>query len=146
MNKDALLATLIGFGIGLVITGIIILGPNLVKSFPKITFPKITLPQSKIKPQTASPTVAPAKTDLTIDSPLVDAIETNREILVSGSTIPQSIVVVAGLVDEDVAVVKEDGKYAGKITLVEGKNEILVTNYLGSNTLTKSVVIFYIQD
>jgi len=53
MNKDALLATIIGFGIGLVITGALLLGPTLSASFPAFSLPKINFKSAK-KPEDRS--------------------------------------------------------------------------------------------
>ena len=48
MNKDALLATLIGFGIGLLITAMLLVGPKLLVYLPNISFsiPKFNVSQS----------------------------------------------------------------------------------------------------
>ena len=37
MNKDALFATLIGLGIGLLLTGIILVGPSVAKSLDTLS-------------------------------------------------------------------------------------------------------------
>lgn len=142
MNKDAFFATLIGLGIGLVLTGIILIGPNLMKSLPKITIPNITILQKKPTPV---PTEIPkAPHTLIIDSPLPDAIESTDSILVSGTTSKQSKVIIQGIVDDTVIVTNGDGKFAGKITLVEGKNEILVTSYNAEGmSTTQKVTLYY---
>jgi hypothetical protein len=142
MNKDALLATLIGFGIGLLITGLLLLGPNLTKFLPKIKLPAITLSQPKQKsPITATPT--PSQFGVTIDSPLAEAIETSTDLLVSGTTTSGSTVVIAGPVDDTTVVAQTDGKYAGKITLTEGKNDIIVTTYNKTKQASQTVTVYY---
>jgi len=145
MNKDALLATLIGFGIGLFITGMFLLGPTIIKSIPKITFPKISLPQKNPKSPT-TPAPEPVKQFVTIDSPLAEAIESKKELLVSGTANPGSTILVQGLTDEEVAGVKDDGKYVGNITLLEGKNEITVTSYLDGKPVTQTVTVFFTEE
>lgn len=142
MNKDAILATLIGFGIGLLITGLLLVGPNITKALPKINLPTMTWFQSK-QPQPNAPTPTPQPTGFTIESPLADAIENTSEILVSGVTIPGSTVVIAGDVDDTVAVAQADGKYAGKITLTEGKNDIVVTGYDQTKQVNKIITVYY---
>lgn len=134
MNKDAVVATVIGFGIGLLITSAFILGPNLVKSLPKLSFPTKSTP---------TPTVTPPISVLTIDAPIADTIEASPSVLVSGSSPKDAKVVVEGLVDEVVVTANGDGKYAGKVTLVEGKNELIVTSYTKEKTMKQSVVVFY---
>jgi len=142
MNRDAWLATLIGFGIGLVITGLLLLAPDALKSLPKlsITLPKIAFPKS-LPSTTPTPPSSPYK--LTIESPLSDSIANKAELLVSGTALPESTVVIAGPEDETVIVTKEDGQYAGKITLSEGKNEIEVTGHSRQGQQSQTVTVFY---
>lgn len=145
MNKDALLATLIGFGIGLFITGMFLLGPTIVKSMPKLSLPKFSLPKTNPK-LVITPTPTPAKQLLTINSPLPDAIETKSELLVSGTTNSSATIVVQSPLDETVFVVKEDGKYAGKVTLSEGKNDVVVTSYFNGKPISQSITVFFTNE
>ena len=144
MNKDAVLATLIGFAIGLFITGLLLVGPNITKMLPKIKLPTITFSQSKQKP-TVAPTAGatPSQFTVTIESPLADAIENSADLLVSGVTTPGSTVVIAGSVDDTAVVVQDDGKYAGKITLADGKNDIIVTSYLQTKQANQTITVYY---
>src|SRR5574341_2314436 len=119
MNKDALLATIIGFGIGLVITGGLLLGPTISKGLPKFSLPKFNLPQLTKQPTQPTPANQPKELAVTITSPLAEAIEPNDSLLVSGTTFPDSLVVVQGETDEDVVKTNGDGGYAGKVSLSE---------------------------
>ncbi|MCX6791960.1 MAG: hypothetical protein NT149_02895 [Candidatus Gottesmanbacteria bacterium] len=142
MNKDAVLATLIGFGIGLLITGLLLVGPNITKSLPKINLPTISFPQSKQKPAvTATPT--PSQFAVTIESPMAEAIENSTDLLVSGMTSPGATVVIAGSVDDTAVAAQADGKYAGKITLAEGKNDIIVTAYRLLKQANQTITVYY---
>ena len=142
MNKDALLATLIGLGLGLAVTGIFILGPQLVKSLPHISLPKITLPQTKPQKQiTATPTPTPIV--FSVSSPLPESIELSDQLVVSGTAPADSLVVVQGAVDDDVIRVNGDGKYAAKVTLAEGKNDLVVTNYVSEKNAMQTVTVYY---
>lgn len=141
MNKDALLATLIGLGVGLVITGALLLGPTITKS---ITFPKFSFSFGSSKPKpTAAPLPAPKEFFVSIDSPLSDDIASKEELLVSGKTSEGAVVVVGGPKDEDVITAKSDGAYAGKITLAEGKNDITVTAYKDAKQITQTITVYY---
>ena len=112
MNKDAFFATLIGLGIGLVLTGIILVGPNVIKSIPKISLPKITILQKK---PTSIPTEIPkVPHTVIIDSPLPDAIESTDSVLISGSTSKESKVVIQGIVDDSVMMTNGDGNLLEK--------------------------------
>jgi hypothetical protein len=135
MNKDAILATLIGFGIGLLITGILLVSPNLTKFLPKINVPTAA--------STPTPIPTPSQFSVTVESPLADAIENTADLLVSGATSPGSTVVIAGIVDDTAVTAQTDGKYAGKITLAEGKNDIVVTSYVQSKQVHQTITVYY---
>lgn len=140
MNRDAIIATVIGFGIGLVITGIFLVGPNFVQYMPKISWPSFALPKSQPKP---TPTPTPAAQTFSISAPLADSIESEDTVLVSGNSPGGSLVVIEGTTDEVIVSANGDGKYAGKISLEEGKNEIVVTSYMSGKPSRLSVIVFY---
>lgn len=139
MNRDAILATLIGFGIGLVITGLVLIAPKAFKDFPKFNFPNIAnfLPKKAVK---SIPTPPPVK--FTVTSPLPESIEQNSSVLVSGTSEPGATVVIAGSIDEIVVTASDDGKFAGKVTLSEGANSIEVTSYKNNNIQSQSITIY----
>jgi len=153
MNKDALFATLIGLGIGLLLTGIILVGPNIAKSLPSIKWPtisKITLPSFSFpkkatpSPVTSNQDTQPTKHGVTIDSPLDGSIEDKESLLISGTTTKNATVVIQGILDDVITAVNTEGKYAGKITLVEGKNDITVTSVNEQNEqATQTITVFY---
>jgi len=147
MNKDALLATFIGFIVGLVVTGFVLYGPGLMKNLPKIQFPKIafSLPSFSKSKTTPTPTPVNIKKEhgVIIESPLADALEQTDKMLVSGATSPSATVIISGLVDEVVVIANNDGKYAGKITLTEGKNDISITSIQQKDQAVQSVTVFY---
>lgn len=141
MNKDAILATLIGFGIGLVITGILLVGPNLLKLLPSFKIPSFSQSQ-----QSPTPTPAPKIPGFAIESPLPETIESSSDLLVNGTASPGATVVIAGPTDESVVVVAGDGKFAGKITLSEGKDDITVTSVLGTKTQSQTVTVYFTEE
>lgn len=145
MNKDALLATIIGFGVGLILTGLVFLGPTFIKSFPSFSMPKFSWPKFFTSQSTVAPTPTPEKIDetLTIEAPLADSVETRSETLVSGKTKPRAIVVVETLERETVVVANDEGAFATKIILSEGKNDIIVTSHADSIIQTQTITVFY---
>jgi|GEM_PF-523461 len=148
MNKDALLATFIGFIVGLLVTGLVLYGPGLSKNFPKFQFPKFsfTIPQFGKPKITPTPIQAEIKKEhsVTIESPLADALEQSNTVLISGTTSTASTVILSGPMDEVVIEANGDGKYAGKVTLQEGKNDITVTSFQKTGTTAvQSVSVFY---
>jgi len=145
MNKDAILATIIGFVIGLGITGLVLLGPRLAKYLPKISIHLPTLSLTKPKP---SPTPTPNQKPFSpiIDSPIAESIESDSDLLVSGTTTGGSTVVIQGNTNDSVASSTKDGKYAGKITLIEGENDITVTSYNKKDQATQTVKVYFTQE
>ncbi|MBU1326748.1 hypothetical protein KKB64_01615 [Patescibacteria group bacterium] len=146
MNKDALLATLIGFGIGLLIMGLLLVGPNLSKSLPHIALPNISLPKFAKRPSTAPSPTPTIPQSLTIDSPLPDSIELENSVLVSGSASPGSVVVIQGLLDETAVTPTDDGKFAGEVLLKEGVNELIITMHKVDEATSQSVSVYYTQE
>lgn len=144
MNRDALLASLIGFGIGLLITGILLVGPSLIKGFPQVHLPKLAL-QSPQKSKT-TPTPTPQPATFAITTPAPESVVTSTDLVVSGTALMGSTIVVAGPNDEDVVIIKEDGKFAGKITLIEGKNDITVTQYIQGKGTVLTTTVFYTKE
>ncbi len=144
MNKDALLATIIGFGIGLLITGLLLVGPNILKLLPAVRLPELSfLSTQKNQP---TPTPAAKQNDVTIGSPLSENIESSRDLLVSGSAPAGATVVIAGPLDESVVTAKSDGTFAGNVTLAEGKNDLTVTAYSAKKTFAATVTVYYTQE
>lgn len=146
MNRDALLASLIGFGIGLLITGILLVGPNVIKGFPTIKLPPIAFSLPKKNEAKTTPTATPTPAVLGITSPTNEETVSTSDLVVTGVAPTSSTVVVAGPNDEDVVVMKDDGKYAGKITLTEGKNDIVVTSYVNGKGSSQNVVVYYTKE
>lgn len=140
MNKDALLATIIGFVVGLVITGILLLAPRFSGLLPKISFPSFSLPKTV---PSISPTPSAIITGLSIDSPLPDSIESSAELLVTGNTEPGASVIIQTDRDEEAFVAGDDGRYAGKITLYEGKNDLTVTSYGKIKQEEKTITVYF---
>ncbi len=146
MNKDALLATVIGFGVGLIIAALVFLGPTIFKNFPPLRLPDFSSLISKFssKSGTVKPTPTPKPNEiLNIQSPLPEAIEPKNESLISGASPANAIIVIEGEGTENVVVANAEGAYAGKISLGEGKNEIRVTSYSGASVQTQSVIVYY---
>ncbi|MBI3342845.1 hypothetical protein HY032_01690 [Candidatus Gottesmanbacteria bacterium] len=140
------MATLIGLALGLVIAGAFIFGPRLVKALPTIKLPTISLPKPASK-TTPAPSPMPQDFTVTITAPLPDAVEPKDEVVVSGMTTNGATVVIGGPLDEDVVVAGENGAYAGKVTAVEGKNDISVTAYgIDGKQAQSLVTIYYTQE
>lgn len=145
MNRDVFLATLIGFIIGLILTGVVLIGPKAIMSLPKLkgfsfSLPSFSFPsfESKLTP---TPTQNVAQ-GFTVQAPLPDSIESGETVLLSGTAHAGATVSASGPTDDDVTVVKEDGKFALKLTLVEGKNEISISEFFESKETTETLVVY----
>lgn len=145
MNKDAILATVIGFVIGLTITGLILVGPKVAKYLPKISIHIPAISFMKSKP---TPTQAPKQKafSLTVDSPIPDSIASEGDLLVSGTTASGATVVIQGNIDDAVVTATSEGKFAGKIALVEGQNDITVTSYREKDRASQTVTVYYTEE
>lgn len=144
MNKDALLATIIGFGIGIVITVVILFTPNLAKYFPNLHLPSFSSPTTKTNTQKKN-TSTNGIVSFSVESPTEEAIVDKAVLLVSGTAKDQTIIVLEGQLDEKV-VEPKDGKFAGEVTLAEGKNTITVTNYQDSTPESKTITVYYTEE
>ena len=144
MNKDALLATLIGFGIGLLITGVLLAGPNLIKLLPPIRLPNFSFSISQNQVQAPTPT--PKTAGFSVESPLPEAIENSADLLVSGTASQGATILIAGPSDESAVVVGNDGRFAGKVTLLEGKNDISITSLFNTKIETQKVTVYFTEE
>lgn len=141
MNRDALFATAIGFSIGLVITGFIILGPGLVERVSKLS---IRNPVRVINPTVTPKVVQNSNPTFTISSPGEGEIVINNSLIISGTAFPGSLVVMQGIGDDIATKVDESGKFAVKATLSLGKNEISLGMYPENGEVVyKTISVFY---
>lgn len=148
MNRDAILATVIGFAIGLIITGLFLIGPNL-KNILSSSFNLPTL--SFLKPKGSSPQLSPTPTPqvstVVIDSPLPDAVVDNESLLVSGRTMPNETVILQNDLEDQAIIASADGTFAGKMKLKEGKNDITASSYgTGGQQTAVTVTVFYTSE
>ena len=148
MNRDAIMATIIGFAIGLGITAIFLVGPNLKTMLPaQLKLPTIIDVAENKNSETVTPNPPQQITGLAIDSPLPEAVVNTDNILISGSAPTDSTIVIQGDREDIVLTVGNDGKFAGKINLSEGNNEILVTGYAkDGNPTTQMLSVYFTAD
>jgi hypothetical protein len=148
MNKDAILASIIGFAIGLLITGVVIVGPRIVE--------KIQLAQSQGQVASASQDAnknQPSKeesisdtTELTIDNPKPETIVYTADLTVSGKRSKNQTIIITSPIEEVVVAPQNSATYEGKVTLKEGKNDITVASVAGGTATTRMVVVYYSRE
>jgi len=127
MKKEVLLAIIIGFGLGLVIT----FGIWQANKALKQVAPKQALPPSQVqeKEKAPSPTPPPPQISLTITSPEDNSIINKEKIDISGKTSSKATVVITYEEGEKIIEADENGNFTSEITLVGGANEITVSAY-----------------
>jgi len=154
MNKDALLASIIGFIIGLIITGAVLFGPKLAESITTIQLPHLPslsslLPKSKSTPATTPKTDSSKDSNaskLTIDASIPDSIQSKDTVMISGSAPKNTTVVISGPKEDIVTKATDTNAYAGSISLEEGANAILVTSIAGESTQTQTATVYFINE
>ena len=151
MNRDALLATAIGFIIGIGITSIVLFGPNVLKSLPNVTLPNISLPRFALD-RSASPAAGkPVKTEgpitkLTIDSPQPESIVQTATLTVQGRVPGEAVIIIGGYLDETITKPDANGNFSGNVTLTEGMNEITVASVQNQATETEILQVYFTEE
>lgn len=137
MRKEVLVAIIIGFVLGLVITFGVITANRAMKG---------SAPQEEAGPTVTvelTPTPTPAFF-LTLSSPENNSISDKEEIEVSGSTSPGAIIVILYQEGETILETDEEGKFSTEITLAGGANEIKISAYdQEGNEVEKIVNVVY---
>jgi len=135
VRKEVLIAIIIGFGLGLVITfGIWTANKALKEAAPE----KMLAPE-----ETPMPTPIPAFS-LTLVSPEDNSISEEETIKVSGSTTPGAVVVILYQEGEKILEADSEGQFSTEITLAGGANEIKVSAYdEEGNEAEKTLTVVY---
>lgn len=139
MRKEVLIAIVLGFVLGLVITFGLWSANKAMKS-------KEALTQTE---ETATPTLVPTPTpaqvfSLAILTPEDESVQNKEKVTVSGTTEPEAQVVVIGEKDEKIVTADSKGKFEAEIVLENGTNEITVSaaNEAGDE-VTKTISVVY---
>lgn len=133
MNKDVIVASCIGFGLGLIAAILLWIVPRVL---PKLS------PQKPHASVVASPQT---EGSLEITSPKDGEIIKNDTVRVEGkSAIGTKLVILSTASGEYPTSPKEDGTFSAEIKLTEGATEIMVTTFdENKHTETKTITVFY---
>lgn len=136
MRKEVLIAIIIGFGLGLVITfGVWTANQALKKAAP---------PSAPTEEVVTTPTPAPEEFSLIINSPEDESISKEEKIEVTGKTAPEATVVILYQEGEKIIQADSQGNFSSEITLVGGPNQIEITAYDESgNEVSKTLTVVY---
>ncbi len=134
MKKEVLIAIIIGFGLGLIITFGIWTANKALQE---------TAPQEEQTTEAVTPTPVPAFA-LNLVSPEEDSISATEEIEVKGSTAAGAIIVILYQEGEKILEADKNGQFSTEITLTGGANEITITAYDSEgNEVAKTLNVVY---
>jgi len=124
MKKEVIIAIIIGFSLGLIITFGIRTAQNSLdnqKALAQKSDNTNSINQS-------AETIAPGHSVL-INSPQPDSVVASKELLISGSTTPNSMVSVLGANDFNSTLADDQGNFSTSVNLALGGNIIVVDSY-----------------
>jgi hypothetical protein len=142
MKKEVLLAIIIGFGLGLIIT----FGFWQANKALKEVAPKQQLPpqQAQEEEKALPPTPSASLLSLVITFPEDNSIINKEKINISGKTSSGATVIITYEEGEKIIEADENGNFSTEITLVGGANEITVSAYdEEGNEATKTLNLVY---
>lgn len=139
MRKEVLVAILLGFGIGLVVTlGIFTARKALKAGGQPEGQAESATPQAQAE---LSPTPAiEKKHSLTVTSPNDGSVTATEKISLAGLTTAGSSVAISGGETDTVVVSDDKGQFSAEITLVGGDNEIRITSFSPAGEKSEAVV------
>ncbi len=137
MKKEILIAIVIGFALGLLITFGIWTANKAIQT-------KREAPPEQEAAETLEPTPTPIGISLDISSPEENALVDTSEIEFKGSSVPEAIIIIATERGEKIIEADENGSFATEIGLIRGINEIQVIAFSPEGEKTsKTVNIVY---
>jgi len=147
VRKEVLLAIVVGFGLGLVITfGIWSANKALKKTAVGPTTTSSGQQEEELARQLAgTPTSAlQQELPLTIDSPEDESVSAQEKITVAGKTAPQATVTILYQEGEKAIEAGNEGNFSAEVTLVGGPNQIEVAAYdQNGNEISKTINVVY---
>ena len=135
MRKEVIIAIILGFALGLVITfGIWKANKALKREVPE---------EVPVVEEVLEPTPTPAFS-LEIISPADESISDESTVTITGKTQPGSVVAVAAEKGEEIIETDEAGNFEVEVDLISGINEIEITAFgLEGEEASKSLAIVY---
>lgn len=122
MKKEVIIAILVGFGIGLLIT----LGIHATrrKSNPAIN------PATQISP---TPTIE-IEHSIVVTSPLENTVQTDKNVLIKGQTSADSTIVLESENTSQIQLADKSGFFEAEFPIIMGPNKITITSYSTTGT------------
>lgn len=123
MKKEIIVAIVVGFALGLIITFGIWTANKAIKARPEVAF------EEEIVTPTPEPTPTPTGFTLKILSPEDNALVDTSEVELKGSAVANAVIVIAEEDGEKIIEADENGSFATEISLIKGINEITITAF-----------------
>lgn len=127
MNKEVVIAGIIGLTLGLIITYGVYTARTALFTKPKLTL--VPSPQPSAQPS--------ASQALVLNAPDEGTVSLEKEIVITGNTQPESFVVVANSVNENITTADNTGTFSSKVILNEGGNILSVFAIQEDGTVNK---------
>lgn len=138
MKKEVLVAIIIGFGLGLVITFGIWTANKALKE---------TGPKKEATPEQATEETIPTPTPthiIVINSPEDNSISNKEKIEITGKTTPTATVAILYEGGEKIIEADSEGGFSVEISLIGGSNEITIVAYdPEGNEASKTLTVVY---
>ena len=142
MKKEILIAILIGFILGLIITFGIWTANKSLKDNQDEQSPKKTGEVSVLTPEETEE--LKKQISLEITEPINNSISEEEEITIKGTTSPFAVVTVIYQESEKIIEADEQGSFETEISLVGGTNEIKISAFnQADNTMSKILNVIY---
>ncbi|MDP2632564.1 MAG: hypothetical protein Q8P25_02485 [Candidatus Curtissbacteria bacterium] len=140
MRKEVIIAIILGFALGLVITFGVWTANKALKDKDSQSTAEEVSPISQ-----TTPTISPAVFSLSILSPEDQSVQDKNKITLTGTTEPGSQVIIISQLEEDIVETDASGKFSSNLTLDTGTNQITVTavNQDGDEA-TKNIDVVYL--
>lgn len=137
MKKEVLLAIIIGFGLGLVITfGVYNARKSMQQEGSQIESPQGEVTETEVS---ATPTII-ILPSLSIVSPIDQSITKEAKIPVSGVASPSSWILILAEKGEKVIRADDKGNFETEVSMISGENEIQVISFTDKGQESSKIV------
>lgn len=139
MNKDTVVASVIGFGLGLIAAIALWVVPRVLPA----KAPKASPVPSVVATTTTSNSAS--RTPLTLSKPQDGEIVTTNSVTIEGKTSADALILVSSASSSASVTPKEDGSFSTKFDLSEGGNQ-LVISAVATQPESKTVTVYFYPD
>lgn len=139
MNKDTLVASVLGFSLGLIAAIALWVVPRIMPKGLPAPFSKPAAP--------ASPVLEKQNMSLDISLPKDGEIVKTEKITVSGKVEKSEFLIISSASDSQTVKADSSGSFSTSLTLAQGGNSISITSYdTNKNAHTKSITVYVFDE